>query len=48
MDNGEERVMHQKGDNIEIMISDQTDEVIEEFFESLKNRWQMKINNRFK
>ena len=40
--------MHQKGDNIEIMISDQTDEVIEEFFESLKNRWQIKINNRFK
>ena len=32
IDNGEELVMHQKSDNIEIMISDQTDEVIEEFF----------------
>ena len=32
--------MHSKNDNIEIMISDETDKVIEELFDSLKNRYQ--------
>ena len=31
--------MHSKGDKIEIMINDETDEVIKEFFDSLKNRY---------
>ena len=31
-DNDEERVMHSKSDNIQIMINDETDEVIENFF----------------
>ena len=38
LDNNEEHVMHSKSDNIEIMISDDTDEVMKELFDSLKNR----------
>ena len=30
--------MHSKSDNIEIMIADETDEVIKQVFDSLKNR----------
>ena len=30
--------MHSKSDNIEIMINDETDEVIKQPFDSLKNR----------
>ena len=37
IDNDEERVMHSKSDNIEIMIND---EFIKEFFDSVKNRYQ--------
>ena len=37
MDNDEERVMHSKSDNIEIMNTDEADEVIEELFNALKN-----------
>ena len=40
MDNDEERVMHSKSDNIEILINDEADEVIKELFDSLKNRYQ--------
>ena len=36
----EERIMHLKSDNLEIMISDETDEIIEKLFNSLKNRYQ--------
>ena len=32
--------MHSKSDNIEIMINDVADEVINELFDSLKNRYQ--------
>ena len=32
--------MHPKIDNIELMINDETDEVIKELFNSLKNRYQ--------
>ena len=39
IDNNEKRVMHSKSDKIEIMVIDETDEVIE-FFDSLKNRYQ--------
>ena len=38
--NDQERVIHSKSDNIEIMINDKADEVIEDLFESLKNRYQ--------
>ena len=34
-DTDEERVMHSKSDNIEIMINDRVDEVIKELFDSL-------------
>ena len=32
--------MHWKGDNIEIKVNDEADEVIKELFESLKKRYQ--------
>ena len=32
--------MHSKNDNTEIMINDEEDEIIEELFDSLKNRYQ--------
>ena len=35
--------MHSKRDNIEIMITDKADEVIEELFESLLNRYQIEL-----
>ena len=40
IDNDEERVMHSKCDNIEIMVNDEADKVIKELFDSLKNRYQ--------
>ena len=39
-DYDEERVMHSKSDNIEIMISDEADEVITKLFHLLKNKYQ--------
>ena len=39
-DNDEERVMHSKSDNKEIMINDTVDEVIEKRFKSLLSRYQ--------
>ena len=38
-ENIEEREIHSKSDNIEIMIYDKADEVIEELFQSLLNRY---------
>ena len=43
MDNDEERVMHSKSDNIQIMINDGADEVIKQIFNLLKNRYQNDI-----
>ena len=45
IDNDEERVMHSKSDNIEIMINDEADEVIKELFDSLKNRYQNNLES---
>ena len=42
--NDEERVMHSKTDNKEIMINDEADEDIKELFKSLKNRYQIICN----
>ena len=39
-DNDEERVMHSKSDNIEIMINDEADEVTKKLFKSLTKRYQ--------
>ena len=40
-DNDEECVMHSKGNSIETMINDKADEVIEERFESLLDKYQI-------
>ena len=37
--------MHSKSDNIEIMISDEADEVIKRLFNSLKNRYQNNLQS---
>ena len=37
--------MHSKSDNIEIMISDEADQVINKFFDSLKNRYQNNLES---
>ena len=44
IDNDEEHVMHSKSDNMEVM-NDQADEIIEELFDSLKNRYQNKLES---
>ena len=43
--NDEEHVMHSKGDNIEIMISDKAAEVIKNLFDSIKNRYQNNLES---
>ena len=45
IDNDEERIMHSKSDNIEIMINDEADEVIKELFGSLKNKYQNSLES---
>ena len=37
--------MHSKSDKIEIMISDETDQVTKELFDSLKNRYQNNLGS---
>ena len=45
IDNYEERVIHSKSDNIEIIISDEADEAIKELFDSLENRYQNNLES---
>ena len=45
-DSDETRIMHSKSDNIEIMMNSETDEIIEELFESLLQRMSRRINER--
>ena len=45
-DNNEIREMHEKHDNIKIMMNYETDEVIEELFQSLKKRYQSYMNKQ--
>ena len=45
IDNDEERVMHSKSDNIEIMPIDEVDEVTKELLDSLKNRYQNNLKS---
>ena len=40
-DNSEERAMHSKSDNIEIIINDKADKFIEELLQSLLSRYQI-------
>ena len=42
-DSNETRIMHAKSDNIEIMNGSEIDEVIEELFKSLQQRYKKKI-----
>ena len=44
-DNDEERVMYWKTDTIDIMISDEPDEVIKKIFDSLKNRYRNNLGS---
>ena len=43
IDNDDEHVMHLKSDNIEIMMNDKADEITEELFDSLKNKYQKNL-----
>ena len=45
IDNDEERVIHLKSDNIEIMMNDEADKIIEELFDTLKNRYQNNLES---
>ena len=40
--------MHSKSDNVEIMMNDETDEVIEKLFESRKKSYQNKLAESIK
>ena len=40
-DNVEERVIHSKSDNVEMMINDKEDKVIEELYQSLLSKYQI-------
>ena len=42
-DNNEECEVHSKSDNRQIMMNDEADKVIEQYFESLKKRYQNKL-----
>ena len=46
IDNDDESTMHSKSDNVEIMIKDKADEIIEELFHSLKNRYQNNLGSK--
>ena len=37
--------MHSKIDNIEIMMNDKADEIVDELFDSLKNRYQNNLES---
>ena len=38
-------MIHSKSDNVEIMINNEADEVINELFDSLKNRYQNNLES---
>ena len=46
--NDEELSMHSKGDNIEIVINDQADDIIEELIKSLLSRYQIGLKTSLK
>ena len=41
-DSDETRIMHAKSDNVEIMMGSETNEVIEELFKSIRQRYPKK------
>ena len=42
-DTNETRTMHSKGDNKEIMIGNETDEIIQELFHSLLQKYEKRL-----
>ena len=44
-DNDEDRVMHSKSDNIEVMSSDEAVKVLKKLFDSLENRYQNNLES---
>ena len=44
-DHDEDRLMHSKSDNIEVVINDEADQVIKELFYSLRNRYQNNLES---
>ena len=40
--------MHTKSDNIEVMLDSETDEIIEELFESLLQRYQKDLKKKMR
>ena len=42
------RTMHSKSDNIEILIGNETDEIVEELFDSLLQRYQKELEESMK
>ena len=47
-DSNETRTMHTTNDNIEIMIGNETDEIIEEIFESLLQKYKKGLEKSMK
>ena len=47
-DNDEERVMHSRSNNIELMINDKWDKVIEELFQSSLSKYQIGLETSMK
>ena len=45
-DSNETRTMHTKSDNIEIMIGNETDEIIKNLFESLLQKYPNGLENQ--
>ena len=44
-DNDEDRVMHSKSDDIEIMSGDEAVKVLKKLFDSIKNRYQNNLES---
>ena len=44
----ETRIMHTRSDNIEIMIGDDTDEIIEELFKSFLQKYEENLQNKMR
>ena len=47
-DADEEQTMHSKSDNMEVMAFDDTDEIIEELFDSLLFRYQISLETQMR
>ena len=48
LDTGEFHIMHSKSNNVEILMGIETDDIIKEFFKSLKERYQKGLETKMK